>query len=316
MDPEVRSKLLGGLLGLCVGDALGLPVQFEPRDARKADPVSGMRGWGAFHQPPGTWSDDSSLTFCLAESLCQGFDLWDVASRFVRWLDEGYWTPFGTAFDIGGATFAALSRLKAGASPTEAGRNDEFSNGNGSLMRILPLVYALENKERAEQFEKAQQVSCLTHGHPRSQIACAIYVQFGVQLLKGLTPGQAYARTQESVLDYYTRPPYVQELSYFHRILEGDIARLPEDAIASSGYVVDTLEAALWCLLRQPSYADVVLTAVNLGEDTDTVAAVAGGLAGIYFGYEAIPREWLRTIARLDDILDLGNRLAAALYGE
>ena len=316
MDAGVKNKVLGGLLGLCVGDALGLPVQFEPRGARKADPVSGMRGWGAFHQPPGTWSDDSSLTFCLAESLCQGFDLWDMASRFVRWLDEGYWTPFGTAFDIGGATLAALSRLKAGASPTEAGRNDEFSNGNGSLMRILPLVYALESKPRDEQFENAQQVSRLTHGHPRSQMACAIYVQFGIQLLKGLAPAEAYAQMKPIVLDYYRRPPYVHELPHFRRILEADIAQLPEEAIASSGYVVDTLEAALWCLLRQPSYADVVLTAVNLGEDTDTVAAVAGGLAGICFGYEAIPREWLNVIARLDDIVGLGNRLAAALYGE
>ncbi|MGB4437301.1 MAG: ADP-ribosylglycohydrolase family protein, partial [Acetomicrobium sp.] len=142
-----KDKVIGGLLGLCIGDALGVPVEFQSREKLKRNPVKDMMGYGTHNQPPGTWSDDSSLAFCLAESLCNGFDLQDIADKFVKWMYEGYWTPWGKAFDVGHTTQIAISRLKKGVDPLESGPTDERSNGNGSLMRILPLIFYVEKMD-------------------------------------------------------------------------------------------------------------------------------------------------------------------------
>jgi ADP-ribosylglycohydrolase len=274
-----------------------------------------MIGYGTHNQPVGTWSDDSSLAFCLAESLCQGLDLRDIADKCCKWLYEGYWTPYGVVFDVGTTTREAISRLKSGVDPLKAGSKDERSNGNGSLMRILPLVYYLEKLETAKQFEITHQVSCLTHGHLRSQMACGIYMQVALNILKGDTPESAYKNMKDVVVEYYSKHPYVTELNNFARILENDISEFPEDSINSNGYVVDTLEASLWCFLNANSYADAVLTAVNLGNDTDTTGAVAGGLAGIYYGFRNIDESWINKIARKQDIIKLAEKLNWRIYG-
>lgn len=310
-----KSKVLGGLLGLCIGDALGVPVEFVSREYLRTNPVKDMIGYGTHNQPPGTWSDDSSLTFCLAESLCNGFNLEDIADKFVKWRYEGYWTPHGKVFDVGRTTDTAIFRLKTGVNLSKAGPNDEFSNGNGSLMRILPLVYYLEERDREQQFEITHQVSCLTHGHLRSQMACGIYIQLGINLLKGMTPREAYERMKDKVLEYYSKEPYVKELTHFKRILEHDISKLREGFIKSDTYVVNTLEASLWCFLNNDSYKNTVLAAVNLGGDSDTTGAVAGGLAGIYYGYEELPQKWVKKVARVEDIIKLGKKLYEAIYG-
>ncbi|MEW6615134.1 MAG: ADP-ribosylglycohydrolase family protein [Thermodesulfobacteriota bacterium] len=310
-----KNKVLGGLFGLCIGDALGVPVEFKSRSQLKKNPITDMVGYGSHNQPPGTWSDDSSLAFCLAESLCNGFDIQDIADRFVRWLYEGYWTPYGRAFDIGGTTRIAISRLKKGINLLDAGPNDEFSNGNGSLMRILPLAFQLEKSDSPQQFVITHQVSCLTHGHIRSQMACGMYIHLVINILKGNPPKLAYKNMKDVVLKYYSKPPYSIELTNFARILESDIFELPEKSIKSSGYVVDTLEASLWCFLNNNSYTDTVLTAVNLGGDTDTTGTVAGGLAGIYYGYENIPKNWIDVVVRKNDIMELGERLYGKIYG-
>ena len=254
-----EDKVMGGLLGLAVGDALGVPVEFTPRSQLKKKPVTDFRGDGTHGQPPGTWSDDSSLAFCLAESLCRGFDLRDMANRFCRWLDEGYWTPHGRVFDVGSTTEKAIRRLKEGVNPVEAGARDEDSNGNGSLMRILPLAYYVEKMSRPEQFELTHQVSCLTHCHPWSQMACGMYIQFAVNLLRGQEPEEAYKGMAAEAIKYYSRLPYRCELPDFARILEANIQELPEESINSSGYVIDTLEASLWCFLNSKSYEETVL---------------------------------------------------------
>ena len=310
-----KDKVLGGLFGLAVGDALGVPVEFTKRSERKKQPVTDMIGYGTYARPPGTWSDDSSMAFCLAESLCQGFDLQDIAHKFCCWRDEGYWTPYGEAFDVGCTTDQAISRLNESVNPVEAGGRDEFSNGNGSLMRILPLAYYVEKMSRPEQFELTHQVSCLTHGHPRSQIGCGIYIQFSVNLLRGQAPEEAYKGMAGEAIKYYSRLPYRCELPHFARILQADISELPEESINSSGYVVDTLEASLWCFLNSKSYEETILKAVNLGDDTDTTGAVAGGLAGLYYGLGSIPERWINSLAREDDILDLAQRFYKRVYG-
>jgi ADP-ribosylglycohydrolase len=305
----MNNFVMNGLFGVCVGDALGLPVQFEPRSNRKNDPVTGMTGYGVFDMPPGTWSDDSSLTFCLAESLCEGYDLEDMGKRFQKWLDQGHWTPFGKAFDIGGSTYSAVSRLRYGVSASESGDRSESQNGNGSLMRILPLAFYLVNAPTNRQFTLTHEVSAITHAHPRSLVACGMYITFALCLLQGCTPREAYESMGETVLRHYTHEPFRGELHHFDRVLHHDISGFAEHDIQSSGYVVHTLEASLWCLLNNRSYAGTVLAAVNLGEDTDTTAAVAGGLAGLHYGYQGIPEEWALSIQKRDSIVGLSKRL-------
>jgi ADP-ribosylglycohydrolase len=310
-----KNKVLDVLMGLCVGDALGLPFESISRGELIERPVTGMVGYGSHEQPPGTWSDDSSLTFCLAESLCNGFNIQDIADRFCKWFYEGYWTPYGFAFGIGITTLDAIFYLKKGVNPVEAGGKGEFSNGNGSLMRILPIAFYVESLPLTEQFEITHQVSSITHAHARSQMACGIYIQFAIELLRGAKPVEAYENMKKTVLEYYSKPPFSKELSHFSRILSMDVSKLPREEIKSDGYVVNTLEASIWCLLNNGSYADTVLAAVNLGFDTDTTAAVAGGLAGIYYGYESIPKEWVNKIARIQDIVNLAERLNNKIYG-
>ncbi len=309
-----KDRVIGGLVGVCVGDALGVPVEFVSRDKLRLNPIKDMVGYGTHNQPPGTWSDDSSLTLCLAESLCKGFDIHDIANKFIKWLYEGYWTPYGETFDIGNTTYIAISRLKSGVNPLDAGPKDEFSNGNGSLMRILPLSFYLEKMKKEEQFEITHKVSRITHGHLRSQMACGIYIQIAINLLKEDPPEIAYKKAKEISLDYYSREPYVYELKHFDRILKSDIRKLSINSIKSTGYVIDTLEASLWSFLNSKTFKDAVLTAVNLGGDADTIGAVAGGLAGIYYGYSAIPKDWVKKIAKVDEIIELSERLFKAIY--
>lgn len=284
------TKTLSGLMGLCVGDALGVPVEFTSRAELVKSPVLTLQGYGTWNQPPGTWSDDSSLTFCLAECLSHGFALDVIANSFCRWYSEAYWTPHGEAFDIGNTTRAAITRLQHGVSPLEAGGNSENSNGNGSLMRILPMAYCYKSLSFPELILRTHQVSCITHAHLRSQIACGIYISITVSLLEGADPQAAYVQGLQKVYDIYSAPEYALEMPHFSRVFSGAIAELPVEEIRSSGYVIDTLEASLWCLLNSCDYAEAVLKAVNLGSDTDTTAAVTGGLAGIYYGVESTLR--------------------------
>lgn len=304
------TKVLSGLLGVCVGDALGVPVEFTSRAERLKSPVTSMLGYGTWHQPRGTWSDDSSLTLCLAECLCDGFSLDAIARSFSRWYTEGYWGAHGKVFDIGGTTRQAIINWQQGATPLKAGGTGENSNGNGSLMRILPMAYFYQTLTFQELIERVHQVSCITHGHLRSQMACGIYISIALELLAGIEPKAAYLQGLDKIQSLYSSGEYALEKPHFDRVFSGKIADIPIKEINSGGYVIDTLEASLWCFLNSSSYAQAVLQAVNLGGDTDTTAAVTGGLAGIYYGVEGIPSEWLDQIARKQDIIDLSSRLS------
>jgi ADP-ribosyl-[dinitrogen reductase] hydrolase len=309
-----EQRILGGILGLAVGDALGVPVEFKSRAALKRSPVTRMLGYGTHHQPEGTWSDDSSLTFCLIESLCNGFDMSDIGHRFVRWLDENYWTPHGRVFDVGIATSQAISRLRSGVDPVEAGGTDEYSNGNGSLMRILPVALYFADSGIEEMLDATHKVSCLTHAHPRSQMACGFYNLMVVELLKVGSPVESYLRAVDLATNVYNVSPFSEELSHFSKIFGRQIHEETESAIQSSGYVIHTLEASIWAFLRSASFAEAVLTAVNLGGDTDTTGAVTGGLAGVYYGLESIPEEWINALAKYSEILELGEKLCRKIF--
>jgi len=307
------------LLGLAVGDALGVPVEFIARAQRRADPVTGMRAFGTHHQPAGTWSDDASLTFCLAETLARpgGLigppDLEDFGRRCVNWLQNGYWTAHGQTFDVGNATRHAISRLARGHTPPEtAGDTAESANGNGALMRILPLVFhqtwQAENLDLNAAFALTHAVAGVTHGHPRSSLGCFLYLLVARELTRGHAPAAAYEQMRAAAntwLQAEAKEKVFQEHPVYAAVLNGTLPTLAERDVQSSGYVVHTLEAALWCLLRHDTYAATVLEAVNMGDDTDTTGAVVGGLAGLAYGEAGIPAEWLAVLARRDDIEQL-----------
>jgi ADP-ribosylglycohydrolase len=273
-----------------------------------------MLGYGTHNQPAGTFSDDSSLTFCLAEALCDGFDLNAIAQNFVRWRASNYWTAAGAVFDIGNATRHAIDRLEQGVKPDLAGGSEASANGNGSLMRIAPLLFYLLDKPVQERFEITRQVSSITHRHIRSTIACFYYLEFALQLLAEADKFEIYKNLQSEISRHLNSLEiWPQEIACFDRLLKGNIYELPEQEILSSGYVVSTLEASIWCLLTTGNYRDAVLKAVNLGEDTDTTAAVTGGLAGLLHGIESIPEEWKNQLARNEDIAALSERLGEAM---
>lgn len=315
----MENRVKAGIFGVCIGDALGVPVEFQSRDQLKRSPITTMRAFGTHHQPAGTWSDDSSLMLCLADSLCKEYDLKDIALKFLQWYNAEVWTPHGRVFDIGIATSQAIHRISKGTSPTLCGGTSEFDNGNGSLMRILPLLFYIKDLPIQQRFDKVKDVSSITHGHIRSALACFIYLELALEILNGKDKWEAYRSMQESVRNFLDDNPICSqnEMDKFHRILElkvgeYDIAplhTLQEEEISSSGYVLHSLEASLWCFLNSESYSEAVLKAVNLGEDTDTTGVITGGIAGIYYGFENIPDEWIAEMVRKEDIENLCIKL-------
>ena len=297
------------LLATATADALGVPVEFKPREDLQQNPVTDMREFGTYNQPKGTWSDDTSLMLCLAESMVEGLDLQKLAQKFIAWKNDNYWTARGWVFDIGIATRQAIERLENGTPPELAGGFDEMDNGNGSLMRILPLVMYIKDLDIDQRYEWTKKVSSLTHAHVRSVMACFYYLEFAKKIVEGKDKFQAYTELQSEMITHFEkREINPQEIQKFSRLLTKDISTVNEKYIQSRGYVIYTLEAAVWCILTTSNYKEAVLKAVNLGEDTDTTAAVAGGLAGLIYGIESIPKEWLEVIARKLDIVELANR--------
>lgn len=302
---------LPGVMGVVVGDALGCPVQFKTREQISDNLVTGMRGYGTFNLPAGSWTDDSSLTIAELSSIKdkQCIDLNDIMKRFTDWLDKGDYTPYGTAYDIGLTCERAIENFRRSKDVKTCGLNKESDNGNGSLMRILPVcIFVYEKvKEGAmsedEGIRLIHDASSLTHGHRRTLIACGLYyfcikniIDFRDEktifecLKDGLAEGKEFYR--KDILN-------LTELSYFGRMFDTDeFAKLDSKSISSSGYVLSSIEAAIWSLLSTDSFESALLKAVNLADDSDTVGAIAGGLAGLYYGYDSIPEEWLNEIKR------------------
>ncbi len=312
--------ILDGIMGLAVGDALGVPVEFEDRSSLMQNPVKEMRSYGTYNQPAGTWSDDTSMTLSLVDSLMDGLNYRDVMDKFMNWFNHGDYTPHGEVFDIGNTTRESINRYDEGVSPLECGGISEYDNGNGSLMRILPILFYLQanygadflEKERA--FDIIHDISSLTHGHKRSQMACGIYISIASVLLNGNHVETDIDLGIDRAMNYYrNQDDFQSELSHFYRLEDRNFKEHPIEEIKSSGYVVDTLEAGIWCLLNTKDYKSCVLKAVNLGKDTDTTAAVAGGLAGIKHGYENIPNEWKTKIVNGKYIEELCNKLSITL---
>ena len=312
-EPSKTARLQivrSAMFGHAIADAMGVPVEFSDRSDRRRDPVTGYRGYGAHDVPAGTWSDDTSMALATLDSLAHGLDYTDMMERFCDWKHHAAYTATGVVFDMGITTSKALTQYKNGVPALSCGLSGEYDNGNGSLMRIIPAAlyckYAAADLPLDRQLAIIHDVSALTHSHPRSQMGCGIYALILMELCDGRGIAGIQAGIDQAKRVYEANPAFSREMDSYVRILNYpsimDFARTPEDEIRSGGYVVSTLEAALWCVLNTDNYRDCVLKAVNLGDDTDTVAAVAGGLAGCLYGMEGIPDGWLAGLRKAEDI--------------
>ena len=310
-----------GMFGLIVGDAVGMPVQFEERSEIKAEPVTDMLEHLCFDMPKGAWTDDSSLALATLYSIKeQGkLDIEDVAKKFAMWLTDGLFTPLGFAYDVGTGCMNSIYRFIQTMDAYNCGGKTEQDNGNGSLMRILPTcIYAYEeltsgNITADEAITLVEASSAITHAHKRAQTACVIYFYIIKEILDCRNKNEniglnelienAISKTRSYALIHIDT---FKEYSKFHRLFAlGTFKDLPEDDIYSTGYVLHSLEAAIWSLINTDNYRNCILKAVNLGGDTDTIAAIAGGLAGLYYGFDDIPKDWVDSIMRKEWIEEL-----------
>lgn len=293
----VLNKIRSVMFGHAVGDALGVPVEFCGRDVLELNPVADMIGFGTYNLPAGTWSDDTSMSLCALESLSKGIlDYNDIMRNFCKWYYDEDFTADGEVFDIGSTCVSAIYNYSdLGMSVNKCGMTSERSNGNGSLMRIHPFVlYAFYNGINNGDFVRMiVDASSLTHAHSISTDGCIIYAYVLRALLENPSRESIYNGLNAASYDVYHHPD-----THYKRILEQDISKMDKDNIKSTGYVVSSLEAAIWCLLTTNSYKECVLQAVNLGGDTDTIAAIAGSLAGALYGFDSIPTEWLNILKR------------------
>ncbi|MFY4775172.1 ADP-ribosylglycohydrolase family protein [Metabacillus sp. RGM 3146] len=302
---RIKKRLFPTLIGGIVGDALGVPVEFEPRGIN----ISGMTGYGTYNQPPGTWSDDTSLTLCLIENLIEEKDEYGLMEKFMEYRN-GYWTPYGRMFDIGLATDDAIERYKNGIPLNECGGASVSDNGNGALMRISPLIFTLFHEpDFNKRLQEIERVAEITHAHPRSTMGCILYIQLLFYLFHNYAPLAAFDHTLKTCIQgLSSNEKYKTEFEHYRRIFDRSILDLSINEIKSDGYVVHSLEAAIWCFLIHDNYRQAVLEAVNLGGDTDTIAFITGTLAGMRYKIESIPEEWIDALARKQDIDDLLNR--------
>lgn len=306
---------IGGLVGLLVGDALGVGYEFHPPESlpsRKQIEMQPPVGFRRAHAgvPPGTWSDDGAQALCLLASLleCGKFSLTDFADRLLRWLDDGYMAVGGDVYDVGNQTDEALGYLREGVSPRESGGSSERDNGNGSLMRTLPLALWHNGSDEA-LVKDAHLQSLPTHAHPRSLVACAFYCLVARGYLRQLADpwGWADRRLDEIYQDW----PGERERKAYLGELDGLRSFPKTEKPRGTGYVLDTIWSARKAL-EKASFEDVVRTAILCGHDTDTTAAVAGGLAGIRFGLAGIPARWLEQLRGFDIAEPLIVRLTAS----
>ncbi|NJC05771.1 ADP-ribosyl-[dinitrogen reductase] hydrolase [Sphingomonas kaistensis] len=293
---SLEDRAVGALLGLAVGDAVGTTLEFQRRDS--GSPLEDMVGGGPFQLTAGEWTDDTAMALALANSLLakNGLDELDLMNRFVSWWRRGRYSCTGTCFDIGSTTASALSHFEEAGEPI-AGSNHPHSAGNGSLMRLAPVAILGLQLSIRERAALAERQSATTHGAPACLSACKHFSVLLHDAINGAT------RTEVLMPRSADGHPEVAE------VLAGSWRGKPRNAIKSSGYVVHTLEAALWCIGRTSSFKEAVLLAANLGDDADTTAAVTGQLAGALYGAAAIPEPWLRKLAWADRIETMARAL-------
>lgn len=299
------NKRKQALWGFIIGDAYGVPMEFMERDSFH---VRDMIGYGCWDVPAGTWSDDSAMSLITIEHLIYDTSLADLKRAFCNWMYRGHWTHNDEpAFDVG-LTIAEIIERWENKGLYETATVHEQSNGNGALMRILPI--ALYTYKRGIEEHYVKDYSALTHGHIRSTLCCLHYVYVAHALLDGHTIQQSLKIANDNIEPLLKRHP--EEAPYFERILT--IEAIAREDIQSNGYVIHTLEAVYWSLLQGTSYFDTIYHAVHLGDDTDTVGAIAGGLAGIHYEELDIPEDWMALIPKREEIDTLLDRFVKVIF--
>ena len=307
-------KVENGIIGFVDGDTMGVPVEFNSRGKLLLNPVTEMLEYGTHNMPKGCWSDDTSMTLATMDSIikCKEINTNDMADKFIKWYRNGEYTATGIMFDIGTTTQQALVKYQRGIDiASKCGGERDYDNGNGSLMRMLPIAYYcyLKGLEDTEILKIVKEVSSITHRHPISILGCYIYVRLAIELLKGKGLLQAYQEIKKLDYSYFTEDTIYK----YERILNNDIGLYNINEISSNGYIVSTLEAVIWTLINSKSFNETIIKAINLGEDTDTVGACVGGLAGIYYGIENINQKWKDNILRYDYIINMCNEFEKVL---
>ena len=302
------SKVIDSIIGHAIGDAMGVPTEFCIREKLQKHPITKMIGYGQHPVPAGCYSDDTSMELALIDSFNNKgyFDYDDIMTNFYYWLHDAKYTCTGEVFDAGRTCIQAIINYTNGKEPLDCGLKGEDNNGNGSLMRILPVaLYSYYKKvDEKDIIKLTNDISSLTHAHEISRLGCYIYIRYVMYLLDGYSKIEAYDLIQKVDYSSYSE----DSINKYNSILKDNIKKNKLDDISSRGYVVDTLEASLWCLLVHNNYEDTILEAINLGNDTDTVAAITGSMAGIIYGIESIPQEWLGTIINKEYIMKLSKK--------
>ncbi len=306
MTSDRLDRFRGCLLGLAVGDALGTTAEFSPPG--RFDPITDIVGGGPFDLPPGQWTDDTSMALCLAESLIEkeAFDPLDQLDRYLRWRDEGHMSPAGRCVDIGNTIADALERFEETREPYP-GSNDPMSAGNGSIMRLAPVVMFYAHSPR-KAIDYAAASSRTTHRAKEAVDACRYMASVIVGLLQGRSKEEVLDAGYEAVPGLWDAEPLARLVA---RIRRGTFKERNPPQIRATGYVIACLEAALWAFWRSSSFLDGALLAENLGEDADTTGAVYGQFAGAAYGMSGIPADWLAKLAWRDQIERMADALAA-----
>jgi ADP-ribosylglycohydrolase len=307
---EQIERYRGCLLGLAAGDAVGTTLEFNSPGT--FEPMKDMVGGGPFRLKPGQWTDDTSIALCLAESLieCKGFDPVDQLKRYVRWYREGHLSSTGKCFDIGGTIRSALTKFEKTHDPY-CGTMDPQSAGNGSIMRLgpVPLFFA---KNPIEAIEKSGESSKTTHGTLTAVDACRYLGALISGAVNGVSKEELLSNHYSPVEGYWRKKPLAEEID---EIASGSFKRKNPPEIKGTGYVVKSLEAALWAFHRSETFKDGCLMAVNLGDDADTTGAVYGQLAGAFYGEKCIPESWRSKLAHRDLIGSYANQLLKVSRG-
>lgn len=300
------SKIKDCIYGFVIGDAMGVPIEFESREKLIEHPITSMHGYGSYDVPEGTWSDDSSMTLATMDSIINKneIDLYDIMMNFYYWLQKNRYTATGEVFDAGRTCIQSIITFSKYLDPLSCGQTSIDTNGNGSLMRISPLVLFIYYKKIniEDIYKLVKDVSSLTHAHEISVMACYIYTRFLLEILDGKDKFSAYNLIQTIDYSKYFSNDTIKE---FERIINKDISKLDLDEINSSGYVLDTLEAALWIVLKTNKYTESIIGAINLGGDTDTIGAITGSIAGVLYGFESMPDKWTSKIKNKEYLLKL-----------
>lgn len=334
-----KDLIKNSILSFAIGDAMGVPVEFCMREKLLKNPVKKMIGYGSHDVPEGCWSDDTSMVLATMDSIIETGEINynNIADRFCDWINDAkytstdelldlgittknallkYWSeknPYIGAFGIGRTTLASMNKYnKTKTDATKCGGISVNDNGNGSLMRILPIALYIYYKNISEEniYEIVKNVSSITHGHEISIMGCLIYVHFILYLLKGLSKTESYDKiTKLDYSKYFSN----DTITLYSRILDKEIPNLYSDDISSSGYVLHTLEAVLWVTLKSNNFKESIISSINLGQDTDTIGALVGGISGLLYDFESIPSSWLKDLKKRDYIEKIASKFESSI---